>query len=142
MPSAASYSRREAAQLAKLVFFLDHQIGRYVVAEALRDAGAKVESHVDHFKAAAPDVEWIPEVGRRGWVLITRDQNIRRNPLERVAYESAALRGFVMTGHDMGGDDMAALLVRSLPGMIRRVAGRTGPLMFSISRGGTFSKLI
>ena len=44
MPSAASYSRREAAQLAKLVFFLDHQIGRYVVAEALRGAGAKVES--------------------------------------------------------------------------------------------------
>ena len=86
MPSVASYSRREAAQLARLVFFLDHQIGRHVVAEALR--------------------------------------------------------GFVMTGHGMRGDDMAALLERSLPGMIRKVAGRMGPLMFSILRGGTFGKLI
>lgn len=142
MPSAASFSRREAAQLAKLVFFLDHQIGRYVVADALRVVGAQVEAHVDHFDAAAPDIDWIPEVGRRGWVLITRDQNIRRNPLERFSYEAAALRGFVMTGQDMSGSDMSALLVKSLSGMVRRVAGRKGPLMFSISRGGTFSKLI
>lgn len=142
MPSASSSARRDAARLASLTFFLDYQIGRYVVAEALRAEGAKVEVHIDHFHQAAPDTDWIPEVGRRGWVLITKDQNIRRNPLERAAYEAAALRGFVLTGGNLSGPDVAALLLRSLPGMVRRVAGRSGPLMFSISRGGTFSKLI
>jgi len=34
------------------------------------------------------------------------------------------------------------LLVRCLPGMVRRVAGRPGPLLFTISRGGVFAKLI
>ena len=39
MPSAANAAQREAKRLASLTFFLDHQIGRYVVADALRAAG-------------------------------------------------------------------------------------------------------
>jgi hypothetical protein len=140
--SAANRAQREAERLKSLTFFLDYQMGRYVVADALRAAGARVEVHIDHFSQAAPDTEWIPEVGVREWVLITKDQNIRRNPLERAAYESANLRGFVVTGADMGGADLAQLLVRCLPGMARRAAGRNGPLLFTISAGGVFSKLI
>jgi len=52
MPSAASAAQREAARLASLTFFLDHQIGRYQVAEALRAARAKAIS----WSAAFP--EW------------------------------------------------------------------------------------
>jgi hypothetical protein len=133
---------RFTAQLESLRFFLDYQIGRFVVADALRAAGARVEVHIEQFEQNAPDTEWIPEVGRREWVLITKDQNIRRNPLERAAYEAAKLRGFVVTGKDMSGPELADLLVRALPGMVRRAAGRRGPLLFSISRGGVFSKLI
>lgn len=141
-PSDASPARRDAERIASVTFFLDYQIGRYVVAEALRAAGAHVEVHIDHFSQEAPDTEWIPAVGRRGWVLITKDQHIRRNPLERSAYEAANLRGFIVTGTDMGGPELAALLSRCLPGMARRVAGRPGPLLFTISRGGTFTKLL
>ncbi len=142
MPSAANFSRRESERLASLTFFLDYQIGRFVVAEALRLAGARVEVHFDHFAPAAPDLEWLPEVGRREWVLITKDANIRRNPVERAAYESAKVRGFVVTGKDMAGSELAALLARCLPGMVRRAAGRPGPLLFTISRSGMFTKLI
>jgi hypothetical protein len=142
MPSGASAAQREIARLASLTFFLDHQIGRYQVAAALRAAGAKVEVHLDHFPGDMPDVDWIPEVARRDWVLITKDQNIRRNPLERFAYEVAKLRGFVSTGKDMNAGELGELLVRCLPGMVRRTAGRRGPLLFTISRGGVFTKLI
>ncbi len=142
MPSAANVSRREAERLAALTFFLDYQIGRHVVADALRKAGAKVEVHIDHFDQAAADVDWIPEVGRKGWVLITKDEHIRRNPLERAAYESAKVRGFVVTGKDMSGPNLAELLTLCLPGMVRRAAGRPGPLLFTISRSGVFTKLI
>lgn len=142
MPSAASAAQREAERLASLTFFLDHQIGRYQVAEILRAAGAKIEVHLDHFPGDMPDVEWIPEVARRDWVLITKDQNIRRNPLERAAYRAAKLRGFVATGKDMNATELGELLVRCLSGMVRRTAGRPGPLLFTISRGGTFTKLL
>ncbi len=129
------------SRLASLTFFLDYQIGRYTVADALRAAGARVEVHIDHFPQAAPDVEWIPEVGKRGWVLITKDKNIRRNPLERAAYENAQLRGFVLTGTDMSGKETADLLVACLSGMVRKAAGRPGPLLFAISRTGVFTRL-
>lgn len=142
MPSAASAAQREAERLASLTFFLDHQIGRYAVAEALRAAGAKVEVHLDHFPGDMADTEWIPEVAKREWVLITKDQNIRRNPLERATYKAAKLRGFVATGKDMNAKELGELLVRCLPGMARRAAGRPGPLLFTISRSGTFTKLI
>ena len=142
MPSAANLSQRDLERLRSLTFFLDYQIGRHVVADALRKAGATVEVHIDHFAQAAPDLEWIPEVGRRGWVLITRDANIRRNPLERSAYERAGVRGFVVTGKDMGGPELAELLVRSLWGMVKRSAGRRGAFLFAISRGGVFTRLI
>ncbi|MGZ5261336.1 MAG: PIN-like domain-containing protein [Burkholderiales bacterium] len=134
--------RRFTAQLDYLTFFLDYQIGRFVVAEALRAAGARVEVHIDHFEQNAPDTDWIPEIGQRQWVLITKDQNIRRNPLERAAYKGAQLRGFVVTQKDMSGLELASLLVRALPGMVRRAAGRRGPLLCSISRSGVFSKLL
>jgi hypothetical protein len=142
MPSVANLSQHDLERLRSLTFFLDYQIGRYVVADALRAAGAVVEVHIDHFAQAAPDLEWIPQVGKRNWVLVTRDANIRRNPMERAAYEESRLRGFVVTGKDLGGPELAALLVRSLRGMVNRAAGRPGPLLFAISRGGTFAKLL
>ena len=142
MPSAANLSQRDLTRLRSLTFFLDYQIGRYMVADALRKAGATVEVHIEHFSQSAPDVDWIPVVGKRGWVLITRDANIRRNPLERAAYIDARLRGFVVTGKEMGGAQLATLLVRSLSGMVNRAAGRPGPLLFTISQGGIFTKLI
>ena len=143
MPSGVSgAAQREAARLASVTFFLDHQIGRYQVATALRAAGAKVEVHLDHFSGDAPDSDWIPEVASRGWVLVTKDQHIHRNPLERAAYESAKLRGFVITGKDMNAKELSELLTTCLHGMVRRCAGRGGPSLFTISRYGVFRKLL
>jgi len=142
MPSGASAAQREAERLASLTFFLDHQIGRYQVAQALRATGARVEVHLDHFVGDMPDVDWIPRVAAKQWVLITKDQHIRRNPLEVASYRASKLRGFVATGKDMTAQELGELLVHCLPGMVRRAAGRPGPLLFTISRGGTFTKLI
>ena len=108
----------------------------------MKAAGANVEVHLEHFKGDAQDTEWIPAIAQRDWVLITKDQHIRRNPLERAAYESARLRGFVVTGKGLSGKELGELLVRCLDGMVRRAHNRPGPLMFAISRTGVFSKLI
>lgn len=140
-PSAANYAQRDARRLASLVFFIDRNLGRNIIAPQLLAAGAKVELHDDHFDQNMPDPDWLAVVGERGWVVITRDKYIRRNPLERAAFERAGVRGFVLTGGGSIPED-AALLVRCLPGMARRVAERPGPLLFAISRGGVFSRLL
>jgi PIN like domain len=46
-------------------------------AGALRVAGAQIEVHDDHFPQDAPDELWLPEVGRRGWAVLTKDDRIR-----------------------------------------------------------------
>lgn len=44
-------------------FFLDKCLGNYNVAAALREAGAAVEIHADHFDQDTLDADWLPEVG-------------------------------------------------------------------------------
>lgn len=51
-------------------FFVDRCLGRYVFPSPLREPGLRVEVHDDHFADAAPDGEWLPAVGERGWVVI------------------------------------------------------------------------
>lgn len=135
MPSGASSASRPSS-----TYFLDRQIGRYTVAAAMRAAGAAVEIHDDHFGPLTDDLVWIPQVAARNWVLITLDQNIRRNPLQRAAYKAAALKGFILTGHGMNGVEIARLLVACLPRMTRRVASAKGPLLYTISRFGSFTQ--
>ena len=110
--SAANLAQRDLARLASLTFFVDRQLGRYTVPNALRAAGARVEVHDDYFAQKTPDIEWLVAVGERGWVAITKDQNIRRNPLERAAYERARVRGFFVTAIGATGTENAELLVR------------------------------
>ena len=48
-------------------FYVDHCTGKAVV-RALKDAGANVEHHSDHFAQDEEDEVWIPSVAARGWV--------------------------------------------------------------------------
>ncbi|MEZ5614602.1 MAG: hypothetical protein R3E35_05245 [Rhodocyclaceae bacterium] len=60
-----------------LVFFIDRSLGRKQVAEAFREVGGTVEVHDNHFPQTTPDVDWLAEVGRRGWVVLSKDDRIR-----------------------------------------------------------------
>lgn len=121
------------------VFFIDRSLGRKQVAQALREAGATVEVHDDHFPQATPDVEWPAEVGRRGWVVLSKDERIRRNRIERTALEAARVRAFFLTQQDITGQEMAELFSNALPGMTRRAVSEPAPFIFTISRSGKFS---
>ncbi|MBV6410625.1 MAG: hypothetical protein LC123_16595 [Burkholderiales bacterium] len=122
-----------------LVFFIDRSLGRKQVAQALREAGATVEVHDDHFPQTTPDVEWLAEVGRRGWVVLSKDERIRRNRIERAALDSARVRAFFLTQQDITGQEMAELFSNALPGMTRRAVSEPAPFIFTISRSGKFS---
>lgn len=48
----------------------------------------------------ALDTEWLPVVGERGWLVITRDHNIRENIAERRAVRAAGVRMVALAGDD------------------------------------------
>lgn len=116
-------------------FYVDRCLGK-AVAHRLRDAGAQVEMHDDHFAQDAADDEWIPEVAERGWVILTKDKNIRRRAGEREAVVTAKARIVTLTSGNMKGADMAALLVSRLADMEQLATTQPVPFVAMVGPGG------
>ena len=90
------------------VFFIDRSLGKKIVAQALRDIGETVEIHDDHFAPDAKDEDWLVEVGKRGWIVLTKDDRIRYRATERTALASARVRAFVLTSSQLQGTVLIA----------------------------------
>ena len=121
---------------------MDRALGTGTVAEALRRAGCAVEIHDRHFPEAAKDTEWLPEVGRRRWVVLTKDHHIRTRQNELVALLSANVAAFVLTAADLTGSEMAEAFVRALPKMRRMLTGQPRPFIARISLGGSVTLIV
>ncbi len=120
----------------KLVFFIDRSLGSQIVPEALKRAGATVEKHDDHFPPDEEDIAWLREVGKRRWVVVTSDSNIRRNTLEKLAVFRARVRVFVLPRANYRGEDCANILVAAIA-RIERLARKEEPPFFAkVYKGG------
>lgn len=60
--------------LPELVLFLDHSLGASIVSAQLRASGLRVEVFRDHFPRDSPDSEGLETVGKRGWIVLTKDK--------------------------------------------------------------------
>jgi hypothetical protein len=132
MPSAAR-SRRLPEPFE---FFIDRSLGQYTVAQALRARCLPrevVHVHDEHFPDATRDEDWLPQVGRRGWVVLTKDARIRSNDLERGAVLSSGVALFELARGDLTGEQMGELLCGALD-RVRTVLRRYRvPIVASVS---------
>jgi hypothetical protein len=71
------------------------------VPEALRAAGLDVRVHVELFPQATQDDVWLTKAGAQRWVVITRDDRIRYNQLEKQAVLAAKLRFLSITSSSL-----------------------------------------
>jgi hypothetical protein len=110
------------------VYFVDRCLGKGV-RDALRAAGANAEYLDDHFATDAADVDWLPKVARRGWIVLTKDKRIRRATDERKALIDHGARYFALTSGSMPGPAMGALLVAALPAIERVVSAVPGAVI-------------
>jgi hypothetical protein len=124
-----------------LVFFIDRSLGQKVIASRLRQCGVQVEIHDDHFPQNAPDEDWISEVGKRGWVVLTKDDRIRYRPAALDAYRRHKVRVFVFGSGEMKAQEMADAFVKALPKISRFAIKKTAPFFARISRSGLVSIL-
>jgi hypothetical protein len=136
--SGASSARRRKQPPT---YFVDECLGRHFVVEALKAAGALVEIHQDHFPSGAADTEWLPAIGERGWILLTKDRQIRRRELEIQAIVNARIRAFVLTTAELTGQEQADTFVRALANMDRMAGASRGPLIGRVSKSGGISVL-
>lgn len=92
--------------------------------------------HDDLFPQGTEDVVWLRAAGVHQWVVITRDDRIRYNQLEKEAVLAARLRFFCITSSSLTGDQAATLVLSALGAMARicRQHSRHG-FIAKISRG-------
>jgi predicted nuclease of predicted toxin-antitoxin system len=135
--------KRSVANLAspkppeELTFFLDRQLGRYKMADVLRNAGLNVEIHDDHFPQNATDPEWLTAAGKKNWIVVTRDERIRYRVAERQAIRRAKVRAFVLAAQgDLRAEMLAEIFLKALPKIRRTLKNQKPPFIAKISRGG------
>lgn len=116
------------------VFFIDRSLGKHKVPDALRAVGARVEIHDAHFPPNAKDTDWLPVVGKRGWVVLTKDDRIRYRQHERAALLGARVRAFVLTNRNLSGDEMAAIFVGMLEKMKKVIRREPSGFVATVTR--------
>jgi predicted nuclease of predicted toxin-antitoxin system len=116
-------------------FFVDRCLGRRV-GELLRQAGWTVEYHDDHFAQASPDVDWLPQVAARDWVVRTKDPHISMRSSEVRAVRLASARVFSLTSGNLTSDEMAELFLNNGPTIHRLLNERPAPFIALIDAEG------
>ena len=92
--------------------------------------------HDDLFHHSTPDEEWIPIVGRRGWALLTKDERLRRNSVQRALLLGSGVRAFVFSEAQVTGAVIAAAYVRALPRMWRIARSHRAGFIAVVNRLG------
>jgi predicted nuclease of predicted toxin-antitoxin system len=106
------------------------------VAAALRAEGWDI---VHHDEVLAPDVSdevWVAEAARNGWVVLTKDAEIRRKPNELEAIRRSGLRVFVLSRGNWTSEEMAAAFIRARGRMARFLRRTRGALIARVTRNG------
>jgi hypothetical protein len=132
--------RVRADPLETAVFFIDRSAGKKIAAP-LRDAGLSIELHDDHFAQDAPDEEWLTEVGRRKWYVITRDDRIRYRRIEIAAAYAARVGMFVIVSKHLTGPQSADIVLAAIGRMRAFIAKHRRPFIAKIYRNGRVERL-
>lgn len=115
-----------------ITFFIDRCLGNSV-AEALRNAGIAIEVHRDHFPDDTLDIDWIPEVARRNWVVLTKDSNIGKNHLERNAVARTGIKMFTLNSANLSGQKMSEIFLKAIVKMQNFVRKNQAPFIAKIN---------
>jgi hypothetical protein len=103
------------------------------VPEALRLAGEQIIAFNERFSSGTRDQAWLPEVGRNGWILLTKDSRIRYRRNEMQALLASKTRSFVLVSSNLPGSEIAQIFVKALPRMKRQ----RPPFIAHVHKDGT-----
>ncbi|MBR8837315.1 MAG: hypothetical protein DSM106950_25725 [Stigonema ocellatum SAG 48.90 = DSM 106950] len=124
------------SQSQSIVFFVDRCLGSKRIVETLRNSGITVEIHDDHFHKGAQDVDWVPEIGKRGWVVLTKDAKIGKRTSEKIAVVSEKVKLFAFASQSLTGKQMSEALLKAIVPLQEFVRKHPGPFIAKIYRDG------
>jgi predicted nuclease of predicted toxin-antitoxin system len=123
------------------VIFVDRSLGSQKVPAGLRASGIHVEVHDDHFARDEDDIVWLKACGKNGWVVLTKDERIRRDPAEVRAIIASGAHAIFIGRQDVTAEEMLQDLLPALPRMMKRFAGAQ-PTYLLVHKGGRVDRLV
>lgn len=124
-----------------VAFYVDEDIlGLAHVLAALRtdvtypgDPGATIRNRTRPpcpIERGTKDDVWVPKVTAFKWLIISRDHNIRENPLERAAVRDSGARMVALSGEHAGDKWVQLELVMRHWRKIERLTSQPGPFIY------------
>lgn len=121
-----------------LEFFVDRSLGKSIV-EALRAEGLTVYSMAEVYgeeeAQRLADEVWLRDAGENDWVVLTKDDAIRRRPAERDALMEAAVRAFCLTTARLRGSEQVERFVLNRHRILQQ-AREPGPYIYGVYESG------
>jgi hypothetical protein len=119
-------------------FFVDRSLGKSI-AVGLRATGLMVHTMADVYgeKRAQrlADEVWLRDAGKNDWIVLTKDDAIRRRPVERDALTEAAVRVFCLTNRNLRGAEQAERFIANRHRILRQ-AHKIGPYIYGVYEEG------
>jgi PIN like domain len=119
-------------------FFVDRSLGKSIV-EGLRAAGLVVHSMADIYgedrAQRLADEVWLRDAGEQHWIVLTKDDAIRRRPAERDAIVDAAVQVFCLTTATLRGREQTARFLHNRHRILRQ-ARKPGPYIYGVYEKG------
>nr|MCU0229689.1 hypothetical protein [Bryobacterales bacterium] len=79
---------------------------------------------------------WLAEVGKRGWVVLTKDQKARYKPLEIAALKASSACVFILKAGNLRGEEIAARFHEALRAICAMLETEPGPFVAGVTKGG------
>lgn len=103
--------------------------------------GARVEIHDNHFAQDTDDITWLTGVGKKKWIVLSKDERIRHHPLELYALKTAKVGAFFLTSKGIAGDKMAEIFIKAMPNILNVCGANKPPFVFLVYRDGKVAKV-
>jgi PIN domain-containing protein len=116
-------------------FLVDRSLSQALLPAELRAAGLTVHTLAEVYGERAAqeteDTAWIALAAQRGWVVLTKDDRIRRRPAERQAIEDGKVRVFCLTNAGLTFAGQASYFVANRFRIIQ-ASRKPGPYLYGV----------
>ncbi|NJL90327.1 MAG: hypothetical protein HC916_11475 [Coleofasciculaceae cyanobacterium SM2_1_6] len=126
-------------QPPQIVFFIDRALESKRLIQAMRLKGAAIETHQAHFRHDAYDIEWLPIVSKKGWVVLTQDVNLGKNQIELTAIAKENTKVFILVSGNLGSQAITSVLTNILEKLEKFALNNSAPFIAKIKDDGSIT---
>lgn len=121
----------------RFAVFIDRNSGGRLFKGLIEQAGIEVHLHDERFRRNTEDPDWLARLGESGWLLVSGDNDVTRQPL--FLRQLAESKAHVFVLHALNGaspEGKAACIVQAYDRMCQLAGDQVPPALWRIGKDG------